>query len=125
MSSSSALAIAVSALAASSGGHGHQPETNNNSILSAVHQPMQVGFTMPLAHSINSGRICNTKFITPTLHLQIPNTVQLQPVTTSMQPSLAAPAPATTTTTVVLQPKPVTLEKINPVPANSVSPLEF
>ena len=124
MSSSSALAIAVSALAASSGGHQPQ-ETNNNSILSAVHQPMQVGFTMPLAHSINSGRICNTKFITPTLHLQIPNTVQLQPVTTSMQPSLAAPAPATTTTTVVLQPKPVTLEKINPVPANSVSPLEF
>ena len=51
MSTSSALAIAVSALAASSGGH--QPETNNNSILSAVHQPMQVGFTIPLAQSIN------------------------------------------------------------------------
>ena len=123
MSSSSALAIAVSALAASSGGH--QPETNNNSILSAVHQPMQVGFTITLAQPIKFGRICNTKIITPTLHLQIPNTVQLQPVTTSMQPSLVAPAPATTTTTVVLQPKPVTLEKINPVPVNPVSPLEF
>ena len=62
------------------------------------------------------------------IHLQIPNTVQLQPVTTSMQPSMAAPGMApttTTTTTVVLQPKPVTLEKINPMPANPVSPTEF
>ena len=59
MSTSSALAIAVSALAASSGGH--PAETNNNSILSAVHQPMQVLQT-EIIHSGNSNFaliICN------------------------------------------------------------------